>query len=189
VTISEMGSWDSQTFSNRKSPSADSPLGPAEVHMSAIECEFYIDASEVDATRLLSVWGWLLRGPFRLLGVSVFGDLFLQDADDSVKMLDLVSGEIKQIAICIEEFEWGLGDTNSREEWLMAGLARAAAQMNLRAGAGQCLAFQTPPILGGMLEIENLAVWDLYSYEEGLAKLFPQVVNLPAGTEIRIRPT
>ena len=151
--------------------------------------ELFTAAASLDAVRILSVWAWMLRKPFRLLGVSVFGDLFLEDADGSIVMLDLVAAEFKEIAVCAEEFEWGLGDAGKQDEWLMAGLAHAAAERGLRACPEQCLAFRTPPMLGGAMTPENLVPWDLYAYYDGLAKLLPQVIDLPAGTEVRIKPT
>jgi hypothetical protein len=124
-----------------------------------------------------------------LLGLSAFGDLFLEDADGSIKMLDLVACELKSIATCREEFDWGLGDPMHQEEWLMVGLCRRTTETGIRRAADQCLAFQTPPILGGSLEPENLVAWDRWAYYEGLAKLLPQVLDLPLGTEIVIRPS
>ena len=157
--------------------------------MSAAAGDFYTPAADVDAPRVLSTWAWYLRRPYRLLGLSAFGDLFLDDADGSIKMLDLVACELKEIATCIEEFDWGLGNAAHQEEWLMAGLCRRAAGAGMRRAADECLAFRTPPILGGALEPENLVAWDRWAYYEGLAKLLPQILDLPLGTEVVIKPS
>jgi hypothetical protein len=149
--------------------------------MSAAAGDLYTRAGDVDAPRVLVTWAWFLRRPYRLLGLSAFGDLFLEDADGSVKMLDLVACELKEIATGIEEFDWGLGDAAHQEEWLMAGLCRRGAEAGMHRGADQCLAFRTPPMLGGALEPENLVVWDRWAYYEGLAKLLPQVLGSPLG--------
>jgi hypothetical protein len=157
--------------------------------MSAAPEDLYTPAVDVDAPRVLSTWAWCLRRPYCLLGLSALGDLFLADADGSIKMLDLVACELKDIATCTEEFEWGLGDPMHQEEWLMAGLCRRATEAGIRRAAGQCLAFRTPPILGGALEPENLAAWDRWAYYEGLAKLLPQVLDLPLGTQVALKPS
>jgi hypothetical protein len=156
--------------------------------MSALPRDLYTPAAEIDAARVLSAWAWLLRSPYRLLGLSNFGDLFLEDADGSVKMLDLVACELKPIAICLEEFEWGLGDSEHQEEWLMAGLSRRATKDGLRCVVGQCLAFRTPPILGGSLVPENIIAWELWAYYDGLSKLLPQLLGLPPGSQTIARP-
>jgi hypothetical protein len=156
--------------------------------MSAAAGDLYTPAANIDATRVLATWEWFLRRQYRLLGVSAFGDLFLEDADGSIKMLNLVACELKEIATCIEEFDWGLGDAAHQEEWLMAGLCRRAADAGMHRDADQCLAFRTPPILGGALEPENLLAWDRWAYYEGLAKVLPQVLNLPCGTQVAVKP-
>jgi hypothetical protein len=157
--------------------------------MSTAAGGFYTPAADVDAPRVLSTWAWFLRRPYRLLGLSAFGDLFLEHADRAIKMLDLVACELKEIATCVEEFDWGLGDPAHQEEWLMAGLCRRATETGIRRGPDQCLAFQTPPILGGSLEPENLIAWDRWAYYDGLAKLLPQVLGLPLGTEVVVKPS
>src|SRR5262245_9446612 len=153
-----------------------------DVWMSAVA--LYTPAADIDGCRVLATWAWLLQRPHRLLGLSAFGDLFLEDVDGSIKMLDLVAWEVKPIASCPEEFEWGLGDSAHQEEWLMAGLYQRAIERGLHCAAGQCLAFQTPPRLGGSLEPENLVAWDRWAYYEGLAELLPQVLGLPPGHEV-----
>jgi hypothetical protein len=157
--------------------------------MSAAPGDLYTPAEDVDVPRVLSTWAWFLRRSYDLLGLSAFGDLFLKDTDGAIKMLDLVACEFKDIATCIEESDWGLGDSTHQEEWLMAGLCRRATQTGIRRSPDQCLAFRTPPILGGALEPENLVAWDRWAYYEGLAKLLPQVLNLPLGTQVVVEPS
>jgi Domain of unknown function (DUF1851) len=148
----------------------------------------FIPASDIDAARVMATWSSILRAPYRLLCVSAFGDLFLARSDDSVDMLDLVGGVLKQVAVCIEEFEYSLQSDEGQTEWLMAPLAGRAAEAGMRPARGQCLAFRTPPLLGGTLNSANLVVWDLYAYHAGLAKLLPQILGLPPGTAVVPRP-
>jgi hypothetical protein len=149
--------------------------------------QHFIRASQIDESAVLAVWASLLPERCRLLGASLFGDLFLARETGEVDMLDLVSGELKQIAVCIEEFEWELTQRERREEWLMQRLADAAMAAGLRPGNGECLAFRTPPMLGGQLKPDNLARWNLVVYHRGLAKLLPQIRDLPPGTEVVVR--
>jgi hypothetical protein len=145
-------------------------------------------AAEIDCASVTYAWAWLLQKPYRLLGLAAFGDLFLEADDGTVQMLDLVACALRPLANCLEEFEWGLGDPTHREEWLMAGLHRRATERGLQCGPGDCLAFQTPPILGGPLEPQNLIAWDRWAYYQGLAKLLPQVLGLPPGAEAVVSP-
>jgi hypothetical protein len=163
------------------------PFSASEVLMSDAAIICFIDASQLKCPQILAIWNWLLQKPLRLLGISLFGDLFLEDKDGSIKMLDLVACELKQIAICIEEFEWGLGNAEQQENWLMVSLAKRLASNGIRTEPTQCLAFRTPPILGGPLNTSNVVVLDLMSYYQGLAKLLPQILHMPPGSEVNLR--
>jgi len=153
-----------------------------------MEDPYFIPASAIDASAVLSVWSGVLPTECKLLGASLFGDLFVARQSGEVDMLDLVSGELKQVAVCVEEFDWDLTQAQRREELLMQWLADAALSAGLKPGAAECLAFRTPPILGGQLRADNLVRWNLLAYHRGLAKLLPQVKDLPLGTELVARP-
>src|SRR5262245_11041815 len=149
-----------------------------------MEDPHFISASAIDAPAVLSVWSALLPAGCRLLGASLFGDLFLARESGEVDMLDLVAGELKQVAVWVEEFHWDLTQPQRREELLMQSLADAALSAGLKPGATECLAFRTPPMLGGQLRPDNLVLWNLVAYHSGFAKLLPQIKDLPLGTEV-----
>jgi hypothetical protein len=153
-----------------------------------MEDPHFIPASAIDAPAVLSVWSALLPAGCKLLGASLFGDLFVARESGEVDMLDLVSGELKQVAVCVEEFDWDRGQPERREELLMQSLADAALSVGLKPGAGECLAFRTPPMLNGQLRPDNLVRWNLIAYHSGLARLWPQIKNLPLGAEVIARP-
>src|SRR5687768_14460611 len=113
--------------------------------------KYFIPASAIDQPAVLSAWSSLLPLGCRLLGASLFGDLFVVRESGEVCMLDLVAGELKQVAVCVEEFEWDMTRRERREELLMQSLAEAALSEGLSPGEGECLAFRTPPTLNGQL--------------------------------------
>ncbi len=149
-----------------------------------IEDPHFIPANAVDAPAVLSVWNGTLPAGCRLLGASLFGDLFVARETGEVDMLDLVAGELKQVAVCVEEFEWDLTQRERREEFLMQSLAEAALPIGLSPGAGECLAFRTPPMLNGQLRTDNIVLWNFAAYHRGLAKLWPRIKDLPLGTQV-----
>jgi hypothetical protein len=153
-----------------------------------MEDAHFIPAIAIDAPAVLSVWSALLPAGCKLLGASLFGDLFVARESGEVDMLDLVSGELKQVAVCVEEFDWDRAQPQRREDLLMQSLADAALSAGLKPGAGECLAFRTPPMLGGQLRPDNLVRWNFVAYHSGLAKLLPQIKDLPLGTEVVARP-
>jgi hypothetical protein len=144
-------------------------------------------ASDV-AERILAAWSWLITKRCSLIGVSAFGDCFLLNEEGHVQMLDLVAGEVRQLAYCVEEFEYDLGSVDAQNEWLMAPLAKRLRASGVEAAIDQCYAFKTPPLLGGKLVPENVVVWDLSRYHSGVSQIIRQVRDLPPGTEVVIRP-
>src|SRR5688500_2494247 len=152
-----------------------------------MEDPHFIPVGAIDAPAVLSVWSARLPAGCRLLGASLFGDLFVARESGEVDMLDLVSGELKQVAACVEEFDWDRTQPQRREELLMQSLADAALSAGLKPGAAECLAFRTPPMLGGQLRPDNLVRSDLVAYHSGLAKLLPQIKGLALGTEVVAR--
>lgn len=145
-------------------------------------------ASRLPVPALLSLWSAMLPARCELLGASLFGDLFVARESGEVDMLDLVAGELKQVAVCVEEFEWDLTQTERREELLMQSLADAAFAAGIKPGAAECLAFRTPPVLGGPPQPENLVAWSSVSYHTGLADLWRRIKDLPPGTEVVAQP-
>lgn len=53
---------------------------------------------QVDGTRFLHDWQWLLAGSHRLLAVTRMGDAFVEKADGEVIFLDMLEGALKHAA-------------------------------------------------------------------------------------------
>lgn len=136
------------------------------------------------AEAMLAHWSWHLDQPFRPVVLSAFGDWFLQDEGGNIHMLDLASGDVKEIANSIEEFWACLEEEEHRKEWLMSHVVEALREAGITRADAQCYAFQTPPVLGGQVSMDNIVVWDLEAYQSGTSKVLQQVLGLPPGTEI-----
>jgi hypothetical protein len=54
---------------------------------------------------LLSDWRWLVSPDFAPVLMTAFGDLFRRDRSGRIHLLDLMSGEFKQVAESQEEFD------------------------------------------------------------------------------------
>ena len=150
--------------------------------------ELTISTDEFDAPRLLSHWAWRVPQHLQPLFLSKFGDWFLRDTEDRIQMLDLVAGELKQVADSRAEFEALLELEDYQREWLMSHLVEQLRQSGMAPARGQCYAFRTPLMLGGQLSPSNVVVWELAAYQSGTSKVHQQVGGLPPGTEVVIRP-
>jgi hypothetical protein len=145
---------------------------------------YLIATDSIDVESLLAGWSSELPNSCRLLAVSLFGDLFVAKESGEVFIFEVTSGQLRQIATCVEEFEWDVDQPGKQQELLMSDLAIAARAAGIIPERGECLAFQTPPILGGKLHPSNLIRWDLVKYHAGLSKLFPQLRGMAPGDQV-----
>src|SRR5580765_6985367 len=129
--------------------------------------ELKIPTDEFDTRGLLAYWAWRVPQHFEPVFLSAFGDWFFRDADNHVHMFDLVSGELKQVADSLSEFEALLELEDYQREWLMSELVEKLRRSGVTRARGQCYAFRTPPMLGGQLSPSNIVVWDLAAYQSG----------------------
>jgi hypothetical protein len=146
--------------------------------------DLFVRIDSFDHESVRAAWSSVLPKQSLITAASLFGDLFISRESGEILMLEVTSGEVKQVAVCVEEFEWDLDQREKQEQWLLRGLALAARAAGLIPGSGECLAFRTPPMLGGKLHPANLLPWSFVKYHEGLAQLFPQLRGLPRGTQI-----
>jgi hypothetical protein len=173
-----------QAVIHRRNVSRQSDYGTVERMQVSDHDLRYIFAADLDADRIMASWPALQGRSYRLHGMSLFGDLLLITSKGTIDMLESLSGECKQVAWCVEELEYEIGNEQGQRPLLMAPLADAAKKQGVRLAKGQCYAFRTPPILGGRLDPSNLVPWDIYAYHSGLPKLFAQIHGLPPGTQI-----
>lgn len=141
------------------------------------------------AGSLRAVWSWRIPESYRAVLLSLFGDWFLADAQDRIHMLDLVSGKLHLIAVSEAEFFAKLDLEDHRCEWLKSHLVEAVEQEGIQRAPSQCLAFRTPPMLGGALAPSNIVPWDFAAYQTGTSKVLRQVADLPLGSQVIIKPT
>src|SRR6266566_3004711 len=146
--------------------------------------ELTIGIEEFNAARSLAHWAWRVPQHLQPLFLSTFGDWFFQDADDHVHMLDLVAGELRQVADSRSEFETLLELEEYQREYLMSHVVEQLRLSGVARLRGHCYAFRTPPMLGGQLSPSNIVVWDIEAYQSGTSKVHQQVGGLPPGTHV-----
>lgn len=146
--------------------------------------ELKIPLDEFDFRESLAHWAWRIPDNLQPLFLSTFGDWFFRDAKGHVHMLDLIVGEMKEVADSRPEFEALLELEDYQQEWLMLHLVEQLRQAGLTRARGHCYAFRTPPMLGGQMSPSNIVVWDLAAYQSGTSKVHQQVGGLPPGTHV-----
>lgn len=139
---------------------------------------------ELDTDRLLADWRWLVSPDYQPFCMTLFGDWFFLGPDQAVHMLDLISGELREVGSTRADFLAALEDKATREDWLMDELAELCLERGLVPGPQECLALKIPPRIGGAIAFSNLQVLDLLVYQSIMGQLHRQTKAMPEGARI-----
>ena len=131
----------------------------------------------------LESWSWLPLADKVPVLATVFGDVFLQDVE-GYWFLDSVEGKLAKVASTAEELKAILSTPEGHDRFLLAGLAHAAEGRGMQLQPSEVFDFTKPPILGGQLEIGNLAPNDFVVSLNIAGQIHDQVRKLPPGTRI-----
>ena len=131
----------------------------------------------------LESWSWLgLDGKTPVFS-SLFGDVFFQSAN-GFWFLDIVEGTVTRTWVTGDEMRSGLRSAEGQATYLLAGLAEAAAGLHGVLDAPQVYDFKIPPVLGGQVDVANLAKMDFVVSVDIAGQLHQQVKDLPPETRI-----
>jgi hypothetical protein len=116
--------------------------------------------------------------------LTAFGDLFLRDEAGRIHFLDLMSGELKQVAQSQEEFDQLCEDRGQRRKWFLGFFLIQVRKLRGDLAPGECYSCEIPLSLGGQLEPENFERADLGAHYAILGQLHRKMKNLPPGAKI-----
>ena len=103
-----------------------------------------------------------------------FGDWFFVNSKGHVFFLDLIEGELNEVAFSIEEFN-KLKNTKAKQtEWYLDGFVFRCYDENLRLKEGECYGWKIHPMIGGKFEFENIQVFSILVYQSLMGQLLPQ---------------
>lgn len=66
--------------------------------------DIFVEGAILEGIQLAQRWPHTLGGRLRLIGASVFGDLFFERQDGSVEKLDVLEGGVRKVAASMQEF-------------------------------------------------------------------------------------
>lgn len=139
---------------------------------------------EADEFRLaLESWAWLDLSGKTPVFASLFGDVFFR-SDDGWWYLDTLEGTLSQRWPTQEELDSELAMEEGQDRYLLGGLARSARDRGIVLEPQQVYDFRVPPVLGGALDVENIAAVDFVVAVNIAGQLHDQVRELPPGTPI-----
>jgi hypothetical protein len=132
----------------------------------------------------LDWWFYLVPAPGPVLGLSPFGDWFIDQGEEGVWRLDLLEGAFESLGVSVPEFWAQLGTDHAEDEWLQVGHVLVLEDCGLRLGPGQCYTYRVPPRIGGAIAVDNMAPGELGGYQLFCAQLHRQLDLLPGGAQV-----
>lgn len=132
----------------------------------------------------LESWRFLGIDGMTPLFTSPFGDIFLEAPDGGVWFLDILGGTVKREWDSLGDLQAAVNSTELQDQFLMLGLAGAAASLGVVPGESQILSFVVPPMLGGVIDPTNLEVSDMVVTVNLFGQIHEQIKDLPPGTPI-----
>lgn len=126
-------------------------------------------------------WSWLLPCGFRPFALALFGDLFVEDAQGTVHLLDAMEGVLRPIAASREAFaaEVSRGSEAARE-WLLADSVELLRERGVVPGPGQCYGWKVPPLLGAPLTTDNVEVFEIDRYQVIVSAILEPLKGRPS---------
>lgn len=130
-----------------------------------------IAASEYDTESLLWAWQWRVPPSFTPLFVSVLGDWVFGAPDGSLYALSMLDGDLFRIAKNADEYNAAKREERWLDETFAHGWWVIAFNHGLVPAKDECLAWTSPPALGGPFEVSNLTVVSMLVWQTMMGQL------------------
>lgn len=133
--------------------------------------DLFSEASALDFGRLLALWPGTVSGTARPVGMSAFGDVYLERPEGRVERLDVLEGGVHQVAATRDEFATLMNNREWQEQNLLSEGVLLLVGRGLRRAAGECYAFSPHPRLDGKIEWGNTMIMSAYAWHSICAQL------------------
>jgi hypothetical protein len=136
---------------------------------------------------LLAHWRPLIpEGSSRWL-LSRFGELFVEQVDGTIGMLQVSGFQYQVVAKSKRDFEEWLVDPDKMSEWFLARLVDYMVGSGQRLQPGYCYSFKRALALGGQIAVENVMMIPVHEHFGLWGEVYEQVKDLPPGSNVVLR--
>ncbi len=147
--------------------------------------KYTIAPDTLESLRILECWNWLLGAtPWTPLVYSMFGDCFVASREGRVYFLNILKGELMEVASTRAEFEEFAESDDYCGRWFMGPLVDRLQQNGVGRAMGQIYGFKKLPLHGGAMTWENVEATNPVAYHSTISQIHQQKRDLP--TEIRV---
>jgi hypothetical protein len=143
-----------------------------------------IERSDWDA--LLADWSSLIPPGSSPWLLSRFGELFFEQADRKIGMLQVSGFEYSVVAKDKKDFEEWLVDPDKMSEWFLAPLVDNLVAQGKTLKPDYCYSFKQALGLGGQLSAENVMDIPVHEHFGLWGEVYRQIKDLPPGSQVTL---
>ncbi len=148
--------------------------------------QYILPLDNVDLTKVLSTWTWLVDNDKSIIALTKAGDAVLKDTNNKLYFLDIGGGKLNLITTNYLDFTEGKLTEQVIEELLLPRLVDQLEINNITLRAGQVYSYKMLPILGGNYDKNNIFAVDLYEHYNLTGEIHFQIKDLLDGTKVEI---
>jgi len=149
--------------------------------------QYLLPVSRTDWPALLTDWKPLLPDGATPWLFTKFGELFLNQRDSKVGMLQVSGFQYKVVAENTTDFREWLVDPDKMTEWFLAPLVEQLESSGKVLQPENCFSFIRPLGLGGALAAENVMTIPITEHFGCWGEVFQQIKDLPDGSEVILK--
>ena len=148
-----------------------------------------VNFEHVAREKLVDDWKWLIGESMLPITVTSIGDMFLQDADESIYWLVTGSAELTKVADSYDEFQNKLNNEELTNEWFLIPLVIDLKNAGLELEQGKLYGFKQLPVLGGEYTPSNFELTDIEVHCALTGQINYKIKDLPDGTKVNFEIT
>ncbi len=149
--------------------------------------DYLLPVERDDWPDLLAPWAELLSPDASRWLLSRFGELFVEQADHKIGMLQVSGFRYQVVAEDKQDFEEWLADPDKMAQWFLAPLVDRLVLAGKNLPPEKCYSFITPLGLGGQLTEENVMIVPIREHFGCFGAIFQQIRDLPDGSQVVLR--
>ena len=136
---------------------------------------------------LLGEWGTLLPPRYTPWLLTKFGELFVEESDGKIGMLQVSAFRYEVVAKDKADFQQRLAAPDKVSEWFLGPLGDQLEAAGKTLSAGKCYSFITPLGLGGEATMENVMIIPVQEHFLMFGDVYRQIKDLPDGAQIEFK--
>lgn len=130
---------------------------------------YNVKTSADTIVHLKTLWGF--DASARILDITPFGDLFVQEPNAGITLVSLTDGKLENVSELVEELGLPPVSVELGDEWYQLDAQAALNESGIKLDQDQCFSFVQALFLNGEYQSDNIEVYDINEYHIRIHKL------------------